>query len=306
MVPQVTDFRVTPYRHDRAAALSFTYDDGYLEHFTQVAPELEKRGFRGSFWIVGQQVGTTDKHGPRVSWEQVRQLHDRGHEVGNHTWSHPRLTRLPSLDEVRREVTLLDDAFVSHGLPRPVAMAYPYNDFSPAIIGVCEEGRIGSRTRQVGHGEKDNLCTPAKLSQWLRQLIREGEWGITMTHGITQGYDLWYHPEWLWNFYDEVKAHEDSVWVATFAQVAAYQRERQHLQLMANKRDDGSLTVTPRLNGLNPVLFHEPLTLRLDGAFEGCDVKVCQRDKELSCFNAGSHLLIDFDPSGGDIVLAVG
>ena len=44
-----TKVSIAPYYQGKKAAISFTYDDGLLEHYTLVAPNLEKRGFRGSF-----------------------------------------------------------------------------------------------------------------------------------------------------------------------------------------------------------------------------------------------------------------
>lgn len=48
--------RVAPYKDNKVCAISHTFDDGMLEHYTLVVPELEKRGFRGTFWINGQTV----------------------------------------------------------------------------------------------------------------------------------------------------------------------------------------------------------------------------------------------------------
>lgn len=41
---------VARYKQDKACAISYTFDDGLAEHYTLVAPQLEKRGFRGTFY----------------------------------------------------------------------------------------------------------------------------------------------------------------------------------------------------------------------------------------------------------------
>ena len=43
---------VASYQHDKACAITYTFDDGLIEHYTLVAPELEKRGFRGSEKVI--------------------------------------------------------------------------------------------------------------------------------------------------------------------------------------------------------------------------------------------------------------
>lgn len=37
---------IAKYKQDKACAISYTFDDGLAEHYTLVAPQLEKRGFR--------------------------------------------------------------------------------------------------------------------------------------------------------------------------------------------------------------------------------------------------------------------
>ena len=302
---QAARAQITPYRDGKRAALSFTYDDGYLEHLTLVAPELEKRGFRGTYWIIGSMVGNTDnKYGPRLTWQQIGELARRGHDVGSHTWSHPHLKRINDADSIRREFTRLDSAFAANGLPRPLDVAYPYNGHTPLIEAIAEEGRIGSRTRQVGHGEKNNKVTPEKLSAWLSGIIERGEWGITMTHGITCGYDMWYHPEWLWAFYDTVQAHSADVWVATFAEVEAYRKERAHCHLSIVGRRH-RLQVTPVLEGLDPALFSVPLTLRLplSSLRHSRRHEVCQDGSSLPFLLVADSLQFNFSPSGGPVTV---
>ena len=48
---------VATYHGDRRAAIVYTFDDGLLEHYTMVFPELKKRGLKATFGIVGSKVG---------------------------------------------------------------------------------------------------------------------------------------------------------------------------------------------------------------------------------------------------------
>lgn len=64
----------------------FTFDDCLKHHLTVAAPELEKRGWRGSFNVITDAVG---KNGSRLSWEDCRELLKRGHRVNSHTATHP-------------------------------------------------------------------------------------------------------------------------------------------------------------------------------------------------------------------------
>ncbi len=295
LLPQVTDVYVAPWRDNKRAALSFTYDDGLMEHFTMVAPELEKRGFRGTFWIIGNMVGVNDTVSPRLTWEKVREMHLRGHEMSSHSWSHPHLTRLAQ-DTLLREILMNDSAIERATGVRPVTFCYPYNEVNGLVLKLTRNGRVGTRTFQVGHGQQNSKTTPGKLTAWLRDVLDHGEWGVTMTHAITRGYDKWYHPEVLWNFYDEVKAREDSIWVATFREVAAYQGERDNTLLKVT-RGKRTLTVKPVFCA-DRALFREPLTLVFSLPSDAGEVSVCQGSRQLSVTRRGDKAWVSFEPWG--------
>lgn len=84
-----------------------------------------------------------------------------------------------------------------------------------------------------------------------------------MTHAITDGYDKWFNPEELWQFYDYVKAHSDDVWVGTFAEVEAYQKER-NATFISVEKDDGKTMVIRLDNNLDNKIFRQPLTLCIE------------------------------------------
>ena len=50
--------RVAPYYQGRNAALSLTFDDGLQERYALLRPELNRRGLRGTFAIIGSKVGS--------------------------------------------------------------------------------------------------------------------------------------------------------------------------------------------------------------------------------------------------------
>lgn len=295
--PQPVDYTVeaTTYRGNKACAISFTYDDGMLCQYTDVAPELEKRGFRGTFWIIGANMGKNEPGYPWMTWEQVADLAHRGHEISNHTWNHPNLPQL-SLKEVRRELALCDSMIEVKTGKRPITMAYPYNAMSPEVIQICEEGRIGTRTFQDGHGQANSFSTAESLEAWLGQQIANRNWGVTMTHGTTYGWDMWNNPQVLYDFYDKVKSKEDSVWVGTFAKVSAYLAERDLVQFTAIGTTAACHVTCD--NPLDPALYHEPLTLCLKGYYwQGKQVSASQGADSRCVVNADSCLYVEYLPN---------
>src|SRR3546814_11452604 len=84
---------------------------------------LKRHGASASFFLVGKQIA---RH-PEV----VRRIVSDGHRIGNHSWSHPLMTRLPlarQIDEIARtdEALAAFDGLERH-LLRPPSGALPLN-----------------------------------------------------------------------------------------------------------------------------------------------------------------------------------
>lgn len=109
-----------------------TFDDGTLDFWEHARPVLERLGFTATLFVVAGHVGghsTWDRHlgepdRPLMSWEQIRQLHEQGFEIGSHTHNHRTLTELSegdALSELVRSRRALEDRL---GRP-PEFLAYP-------------------------------------------------------------------------------------------------------------------------------------------------------------------------------------
>lgn len=252
--PRPDSVSIARFRDGKTAAISFTFDDSIDDHYNLVAPQLEKNGFRGTFWVIGSSI---DSKGA-LSSSQIREMSDKGHEMSNHTWSHQRLVGIDTA-EVVKELRMTDDAIEKITGKRPVALAFPFNDWDDTVMSISMRGRIDVRRYQYAMGQKYRHSTPEKLSAWLEDTICKGEWGIAMIHGIHHGWDAWEDETVLWDFFAETAAHMDDVWVGTFSEVAAYVKEREACVIQTAVKGN-RLTVTPQCL-LDPELFHESLTL---------------------------------------------
>lgn len=116
-------------------AIAFTFDDGPDPLYTpQVLDIFRKRGGRATFFMIGQMMERYP--------DLVRAVVDAGHEIGNHTWSHPKLTELGAAARVKElEDT---DRLIRDMIGRaPTAFRPPYFDFDEDVAALC--GRFGYR-----------------------------------------------------------------------------------------------------------------------------------------------------------------
>ena len=80
--------------------VAFTFDDGPTAQYTpEVIAALAAHDARGTFFVIGAQA--TAEPGA------LRQLVVAGHEIGNHTWDHPRLLAV-SLAQVGEQIERTD------------------------------------------------------------------------------------------------------------------------------------------------------------------------------------------------------
>jgi alpha-L-rhamnosidase len=294
---------VAPYLDGRRAALTLTFDDGLQDQYTLAYPELKKRGLKATFAIIGSKVGGivrskqdradgTDGT-PCMTWDMLREMAADGQEIASHGWEHRNVTKLDS-EALRQEVVRNDSAIAKETGQYPVTFVYPGNAKSAEAIAFCEQGRVGSRTYQLSLGAKR---TTAFLRHYLDSLVARGEWGVTMTHGIAQGYDHFKDPHVLWTFLDDLQLRQQEIWVAPFRDVAAYVKERENTQLVV-KQTANALTITPKTT-LEGKQFQHPLTLIVNAPV----ATATQAGRSLECMHKGDITLININPNGGKIVI---
>jgi peptidoglycan/xylan/chitin deacetylase (PgdA/CDA1 family) len=80
------------------AQLSLSFDDGGASAL-RAADALERRGWRGTFFVTTGRLGTAGF----LSGEGARELARRGHTVGSHSHSHPTYMGKLSREELDRE-----------------------------------------------------------------------------------------------------------------------------------------------------------------------------------------------------------
>ncbi len=142
--------------------IAFTFDDGPSRWTEPLLDSFAAHGGRATFFVLGESVA-----GHEATLERVVQ---EGHEVGNHTFSHPRLTTLNEEDisrEIRSTSELIEglsgapvqfwrppffdfdrrvcEAVAASGLPRMVHCTVPTGDYASSVALICARIRAGAK-----------------------------------------------------------------------------------------------------------------------------------------------------------------
>jgi peptidoglycan/xylan/chitin deacetylase (PgdA/CDA1 family) len=87
---------------DGRRRVALTFDDGpSVDTTPQIIELLEENGARGTFFVVGELIDGSE--------DVVERVVQGGHELGNHSYSHPHTTYL-SRSEVRAEIVATTQA----------------------------------------------------------------------------------------------------------------------------------------------------------------------------------------------------
>ncbi|MFR9800529.1 polysaccharide deacetylase family protein [Streptomyces sp. MS06] len=128
----------TPVRHKplmevpaRGRTMVLTFDDGPDPRYTpHILDTLREYDVRATFFVCGEQAEWNTKLLARMA--------DEGHVVGNHTWSHPLLTRL-SRSRIRSEIERTSDVIEdAYGEP-PQWFRAPYGVWNRATFQICAD-----------------------------------------------------------------------------------------------------------------------------------------------------------------------
>ena len=102
--------------------IALTFDDGPTEATPKVLDILDSYGVKATFFQLGQHV--------RANPHIAREVAARGHAIGNHTFSHPHLSKLSPL-QVRQELHQCQQALHEATGLSPVIMRPPYGSQRP-------------------------------------------------------------------------------------------------------------------------------------------------------------------------------
>jgi peptidoglycan/xylan/chitin deacetylase (PgdA/CDA1 family) len=108
--------------HTDGPYIAMTFDDGPSATLTpKLLDLLAARHIKVTFFVIGENVA---EH-PEIVARAARE----GHEIGNHSWSHPNFAKM-SQESVRSQLQRTDDAIKNATGKRPTLMRPPYGSLT--------------------------------------------------------------------------------------------------------------------------------------------------------------------------------
>ena len=126
---------------DRPVAI--TFDDSLRNALDQAVPILEAFAQPATFFVIAGTIGQTNAWDTKayqildhMTVEDLQYLARKGFEIGGHSVTHQRLTKLP-LEHIEHEVRQSKEMLTRILDREPVAFAYPYGDADERCRQIC-------------------------------------------------------------------------------------------------------------------------------------------------------------------------
>ena len=105
--------------------IALTFDDGPGPHTAHLLDILDQYGAKATFFLIGSKVSGQASI--------VRSIQARGHQLGNHSWSHPELPKLP-VDQIASEIDRTNEAIRQATGITPSILRPPYGAVNGVVL----------------------------------------------------------------------------------------------------------------------------------------------------------------------------
>ncbi|MER6081032.1 polysaccharide deacetylase family protein [Streptomyces sp. NPDC001833] len=160
----------------KAKCVALSFDGGPSPTTPKLLDILKQRHLHATFFVQGR--GHISKY-PDI----LRRIAEEGDEIGNHTWTHPRLTDLDEAD-ARAELTRTQDAIEKITGTRPVLMRPPEGRTNRKVAKICRELGLAQVLWSVTAKDYETTDSALITQRVLDQTHRDG---IILLHDLHKG-----------------------------------------------------------------------------------------------------------------------
>jgi peptidoglycan/xylan/chitin deacetylase (PgdA/CDA1 family) len=315
--------------HTRAGEL---YDEGKnLEQAYRVLDEAYEKVRNGVFKPIHGQGNSAEDH-RTITWDELRQLANRGYEFASHTVTHPRLAVLDDANLAYELEKSRQDILDHLGVKHTFSVECPYGTENERAVHaallryqvarnympdaeVDDLDRWNKKDPAASHKEyvrwqRGPLTeTPTELMKsWVDKAAAQGNiWLVLVFHGVD---GVGWKPKTsveLKDYFGYINAKKQSLWVATFQDVSKYIREREHGEVVSY-RDGEQISVVLR-SDLTDLSYDLPLTLKtyVPEEWKTVEVQQGERTKQITDVvreNGADYVLYQAIPNTEDVRLS--
>lgn len=314
----ILNYTIAKWYDNKKAASSLTFDDAIGGQFTEAIPIMDANNIKATFFLTSQNVVSQ-----LGGWPTVLKAAKTGHEIANHTVTHPTLVDF-SDDIINKEFKDCNDAIYANTRVKSITMAYPNGSGGGNSVGdqkvrtIAKKYFIGARAVGGDYNEYDYFDVEEKYFKVRSPMISDGTsaeafagminsainaqgWFCPTYHGIANGWII--VPTVLFDAHvKELIKKKDDLWIATFVNILKYHRERKSAKLTTTSEDSQSWTLSLSDTLSNNMVWNQALTLNINKP-NWAIFNITQNGKEIPYTSVGNQLVVNAVPDAGVIVI---
>lgn len=148
-----------------AKPVMLTFDDTVEGQYTIGAPEMDKYGFKGVFFLMTISIGK-----PRyMTKDQIKELSDKGHAIEAHTWDHHMVTKLKG-DDFEKQFEGANKTIEDITGKKITYFAYPFGVWGASVFPKLE--KAGYKMSFILSTKRDSI----NPLQTVRRMIMPSQW----------------------------------------------------------------------------------------------------------------------------------
>ena len=283
-----------------------------------VGNQFDQKNYKKVFSIIDKAYSTLRKSGHAYSfkkekiepekgyyltWDILRNAYNSGHEIANHTVSHP---YMPVMDKanILYEIDKCSQDIEDHlGVKHILSIECPYGIDDKRVLSYVypkfpfvRNGLTDSFIKEILRGDPQEPVSTDKeyvqwqrgpvtktsldeMNKWIDETIQKNVWLVLVIHGV-EGIGWEAIPkERLEKYFDYIKSNENNLWVATFQDAYKYVRERMNTKV-ESKSNSKKITINLS-NNLDEEIYNLPVTLKTFVPNYWKDINVMQSNKKL-------------------------
>lgn len=123
---EATDFLFKPETNEPQKRIALTFEDGPHPVYTKlILDTLKTKNIKASFFVLGNRA---------TEYQDIlKRIQDEGHLIGNHSWSHPQLTRLTT-EGIANQINKTQDVITRITGYTPYLYRPPYGIYNEGVI----------------------------------------------------------------------------------------------------------------------------------------------------------------------------
>ncbi|MDH5382591.1 MAG: polysaccharide deacetylase family protein, partial [Cyclobacteriaceae bacterium] len=330
---------------ERASAIAYTGYEGALEYHSNAGSRFEAGAIDEAYKLIDEgyekirnkemkSSGNIDYNyntEDTITWDKIKEYASSGHEFGSHTITHPRLAALDETNMLYELEKSREDILNHLGEEYTFSAECPYGTENERVMEYAHKIYPALRNRmpeswlaELNRGNKTNPGEhKEEYVQWQRgpvrsvkmetmkswvdtAMVHDNIWLVLVFHGVEGiGWEPRTAAE-LEEYFSYMKDREENLWVATFAEVTKYLRERKGTVVKSEIKEESIVIHTE--HSLDTKWYNVPLTFKtyVPADWDKVHIKLPggeEIEKATEKDEKGSYVIYNGVPGAGEIVL---